>query len=169
MSTAAPHTDAVKTQAAAPLLSVRDLKTYFRVDGQLAKAVDGVSFDVFPDEMLGIVGESGAGKSVTSLSILRLIPDPPGLIAGGEILYQGRDLLKLSYPEMRKIRGAQIAMIFQEPMAALNPVFTIGCQVIETLRTHEKLSKAEAFERAVEMLNRVGIPDARKRMRDYPH
>ena len=152
-----------------PLLSVRDLKTYFRVEGGVAKAVDGVSFDVYPGEVLGIVGESGSGKTVTSLSVLRLIPDPPGFIPGGEILYDGRDLLKLSYDKMRDIRGNEIAMIFQEPMTALNPVFTVGFQIIETLRTHEKLSKAAAFDRAVESLEHVGIPDARKRMSDYPH
>jgi len=155
--------------ATGPLLSVRDLRTYFRVDGGMAKAVDGVSFDVLPDEVLGIVGESGSGKSVTSLSIMRLIPDPPGRIAGGQLLYRGRDLLKLSYPEMRKVRGAEIAMIFQEPMSALNPVFTVGFQLIETVQTHDKINKRAAFDRAVEMLAQVGISDGAKRMRDYPH
>jgi peptide/nickel transport system ATP-binding protein len=152
-----------------PLLEVHDLQTYFRVEGGIAKAVDGVSFEVFPGEVLGIVGESGSGKSVTSLSILRLIPDPPGFIAGGQIVWRGQDLTKISYAEMRKIRGAEIAMIFQEPMTALNPVFTIGLQVTETILQHEKVDKAEAFERAVKMLERVGIPDARRRMNDYPH
>ena len=154
----------------APLLSVRDLATYFRVDGGVAKAVDGISFDVMPGEVLGIVGESGSGKSVASLSILRLIPDPPGHIARGEIRYGGRDLLKLSYQEMRSIRGNEIAMIFQEPMTALNPVFTIGFQLIEALRQrHPQMSKQEAFERAVLRLEQVKIPDAAKRMRDHPH
>ena len=152
-----------------PLLSVRDLKTYFRVEGGLAKAVDGVSFDIYQGEVLGIVGESGSGKSVASLSILRLIPDPPGLIAGGEILFKQRDILQIPYEEMRKIRGREIAMIFQEPMTALNPVFTVGMQVMETLLTHENLTRREAFDRSVEMLKKVGIPDPRKRMSDYPH
>ena len=152
-----------------PLLSVRGLKTHFRVEGGVAKAVDGVTFDVYGGEVLGIVGESGSGKSVTSLSVLRLIPDPPGFIPEGEIIYDGQNLLDLSYAEMRNIRGNEIAMIFQEPMTALNPVFTVGFQIIETLRTHQKLTKAEAFELAVEALEHVGIPDARKRMKDYPH
>ena len=169
MATVTPQPAAVLSSPAGPLLSVRDLKTYFRIEKALAKAVDGVSFDVMPDEVLGIVGESGSGKSVTSLSIMRLIPEPPGLIAGGQVLYQGRDLLKLSYPQMRKIRGAEIAMIFQEPMSALNPVFTVGFQLIETVRAHEKVSKQQAFDRAVAMLAQVGIPDGAKRMRDYPH
>lgn len=152
-----------------PLLRIRDLKTWFRVEEGMAKAVDGVSLEVYPNEMLGIVGESGSGKSVTSLSIMRLIPDPPGVIAGGEIWFEGRDLLKLSHPEMRKIRGDQIGMVFQEPMTALNPVFTIGMQVIETVRNHLDVSKREAFEISVAMLERVGIPAARRRMKDYPH
>jgi len=153
-----------------PLLSVRDLATYFRVEGGIAKAVDGVSFDVMPGEVLGIVGESGSGKSVTSLSILRLIPDPPGMIERGEMLYEGQDLLKLSYKEMRAIRGNEIAMIFQEPMTSLNPVFTIGMQIIETLSTHNpEMTKQEAFDRAVLRLSQVKIPDAEKRMKDYPH
>ena len=152
-----------------PLLSVRDLKTYFHVEGGTAKAVDGVSFDVRPGEVLGIVGESGSGKSVASLSIMRLVPDPPGKIASGQILFQDQDLLKLSYDAMRKVRGREIAMIFQEPMTSLNPVFTVGMQVMETVRTHERLKRKDAFDRAVEMLRLVGIPDAAKRMKDYPH
>jgi oligopeptide/dipeptide ABC transporter ATP-binding protein len=152
-----------------PLLRVRNLQTWFRVEDGIAKAVDGVSLDVYPNEVLGIVGESGSGKSVASLSIMRLIPDPPGMIAGGEIWFDGKDLLKLSYPAMRKIRGNEIGMIFQEPMTALNPVFTIGMQVMETVRTHLDVSKPEAFDLSVEMLERVGIPDAARRMKDYPH
>lgn len=160
------HADKV----AKPLLEVRDLRTYFKVEGGVAKAVDGVSFDVFPGEVLGIVGESGSGKSVTSLSILRLIPEPPGYYESGQILYQGEDLMQKTFPEMWKIRGNEIAMIFQEPMTALNPVFTVGFQVIETLRTHNPgINKAEAFDRGVEMLSRVKISDAAKRMKDYPH
>lgn len=152
-----------------PLLSVRDLVVTFNVEGGIATAVDGVSFDVLPNEVLGIVGESGSGKSVTALSIMRLVPDPPGKLAGGQILYKERDIVALSYEEMRGVRGNEIAMIFQEPMTALNPVFTIGMQVMETVLTHEKLNKKDAFERAVEMLEKVGISEARARMGDYPH
>ncbi len=152
-----------------PLLKVEDLTVTFRTHGGLAKAVDTVSFELFPDEVLGIVGESGSGKSVTSLSLLRLIPDPPGKIESGMIVFGGRNLLDLSYAQMRDIRGRQIAMIFQEPMTALNPVFTVGMQVMETVLTHEKVSKREACNRAVEMLTKVGISDAKLRMSDYPH
>ncbi len=175
MSTASasqPQTESASDNAgenAAPLLSVRDLVVTFNVEGGVATAVDGVSFDVYRDEVLGIVGESGSGKSVTALSIMRLVPDPPGKLAGGQILYKGQDIAAMSYDDMRSIRGNEIAMVFQEPMTALNPVFTIGMQVMETVLTHEKLNKRDAFDRAVEMLDKVGIPDARKRMGDYPH
>ncbi len=152
-----------------PLLEVRNLHTEFHVEKRIAKAVGGVSFDLNAGEVLGIVGESGSGKSVTSLSILRLIPDPPGKITEGEILYGGRDLLKLSYEQMREIRGREIAMIFQEPMTSLNPVFTIEKQVTEPVLLHEKLNRKDAIERAVEVLSAVGIPDARRRLKDYPH
>jgi peptide/nickel transport system ATP-binding protein len=152
-----------------PSLSVRDLVVNFRVHGDVLTAVNGVSFDVYPGEVLGIVGESGSGKSVTCLATMRLIPDPPGKISEGQILLGEQDLLELSYPEMRDVRGNEIAMIFQEPMTALNPVFTIGMQVMETVLTHEKVRRAEAFDRAVDMLTRVGIPDAARRMKDYPH
>ncbi len=152
-----------------PLLQVKDLHTEFAVEGRKAHAVAGVSFDVHPGEILGIVGESGSGKSVTSLSILRLIPDPPGKITQGEIHFGGRDLLKLSYEEMREIRGREIAMIFQEPMTSLNPVFTIEKQVTEPIMLHEGLQKNEAVECAVEVLEAVGIPDAWRRLKDYPH
>ncbi len=152
-----------------PLLQVKDLHTEFAVEGRKAHAVAGVSFDVHPGEILGIVGESGSGKSVTSLSILRLIPDPPGKITQGEIHYGGRDLLKLSYEEMREIRGREIAMIFQEPMTSLNPVFTIEKQVTEPIMLHEGLQKNEAVECAVEVLEAVGISDAWRRLKDYPH
>ena len=151
------------------LLEVRDLKTCFTVEKRTAWAVRGVSFDVYEGEFLGIVGESGSGKSVTALSILRLIPDPPGRVAEGQVMFGGRDLLKLSYPEMRKVRGNDIAMIFQEPMTSLNPVFTIGMQVAESVMHHENLSKADARTRAAEVLTAVGIPDAAKRLDDYPH
>jgi peptide/nickel transport system ATP-binding protein/oligopeptide transport system ATP-binding protein len=152
-----------------PLLAVEDLKTWFHTDEGTAKAVDGVSFEVRPRETLGIVGESGCGKSVTSLSILRLIPEPPGDIAGGRILFRGLDLLALSEKEMRKIRGNEIAMIFQEPMTSLNPVYTVGDQIGEVLRLHRDLSKDEARERSVEMLRRVRIPDPEQRVDEYPH
>ena len=152
-----------------PLVQVRDLKTYFKTEAGIVKAVNGVDFDIQTGEVLGLVGESGSGKSVTALSILRLIPDPPGKIAGGSILYKGRDLLKLSWDEIRQIRGKEISMIFQEPMTSLNPVFTIGRQVMEVILEHEHVSKKEAFDRSVEMLDVVGIPDPASRMNDYPH
>jgi peptide/nickel transport system ATP-binding protein len=152
-----------------PLLQVRGLQTYFRTEAGIAKAVDGVSFDMYPGEVLGLVGESGSGKSVTALSILRLIPDPPGKIAAGSIIYKGRDLLKLPWDEIRDIRGREISMIFQEPMTSLNPVFTIGMQIMEVVLVHEKVSKKEAFDRSVQMLELVGIPDPASRMDDYPH
>ena len=153
----------------AQLLQVEDLKTWFHTDEGTAKAVDGVSFDVRPRETLGIVGESGCGKSVTSLSILRLIPQPPGEIAGGRILFRGLDLLDLPEKEMRKIRGNEIAMIFQEPMTSLNPVYTVGDQIGEVLRLHRDVSKDEARERSIEMLRRVRIPDPEQRVDEYPH
>ncbi|MEZ4237853.1 MAG: ABC transporter ATP-binding protein [Myxococcota bacterium] len=152
-----------------PLLEVRDLHTRFAVEGRIAWAVQGVSFEVGRGEFLGVVGESGSGKSVTALSLLRLIPDPPGRIEQGEILLEGRDLMKLSYEQMRDIRGKRIAMIFQEPMTSLNPVYTIGMQVAETVQRHEGLDRTAARARAVEMLTRVGIPDAARRLDDYPH
>jgi len=150
-------------------MRIKDLQTYFRVEGGVAKAVDGVSIDVYPDETLGLVGESGSGKSVTALSTIRLIPQPPGYIAGGQVEFQGRDLLALDYRELRQIRGREIGMIFQEPMTALNPVFTIGMQVMETARRHLRLSRSEARDAAVAMLRQVGIPDAARRLTDYPH
>jgi peptide/nickel transport system ATP-binding protein/oligopeptide transport system ATP-binding protein len=153
-----------------PLLSVRDLQTTF-VLGRRAevRAVDGVSFDVFPGETLAIVGESGSGKSVTSLSIMRLLPAATGKITGGQILFRGRDLASLSEREMRAIRGREIGMIFQEPMTSLNPVHTIGDQISETVIRHEGVSRAKGLERAVEMLALVGIPEPRKRAANYPH
>jgi oligopeptide/dipeptide ABC transporter ATP-binding protein len=152
-----------------PLLQVKDLRTWFDVEGNRAWAVGGVSFDVLPGEFLGIVGESGSGKSVTALSLMRLIPDPPGRIESGEVLFEGRDLLKLPLEEVRRVRGKDIAMIFQEPMTSLNPVLTIGRQVMESLRLHEDLDDAAARARAVEVLTQVGIPDAEKRLSAYPH
>jgi oligopeptide/dipeptide ABC transporter ATP-binding protein len=152
-----------------PLLSIRGLQTYFHTEGGVAKAVDDVSLDVMEGEVLGVVGESGSGKSVTALSVLRLIPDPPGHIVAGEILFKGRDLLKLPWDEIRAIRGKEISMVFQEPMTSLNPVFTIGMQMTEVILAHEPASKHEAHARSVDMLTRVGIPDAGARMNQHPH
>jgi oligopeptide/dipeptide ABC transporter ATP-binding protein len=152
-----------------PLLEIRGLRTYFWTESGVAKAVDGVDLDIMPGEVLGLVGESGSGKSVTALSILRLVPDPPGRIVDGEIRFKGRDLLKLSWPEMRAVRGREISMIFQEPMTSLNPVFTIGMQVKEIILTHESCTEEQAHARAVDLLTSVGIPDAAERMDQHPH
>src|SRR6186997_3293137 len=139
------------------LLEIRGLRTYFYTESGVAKAVDGVDLDVRHGEVLGLVGESGSGKSVTALSILRLIPDPPGRIVGGEILFRGRDLLKLSWEEIRKVRGSDISMIFQEPMTSLNPVFRIGRQVMEIILEHEpQTTKEQARGRAIDLLTQVG-------------
>ena len=154
---------------AAPLLSVRDLRTYFDEEGQTARAVDGVSFDLARGETLGIVGESGSGKTVTNLSILRLVPTPPGRIVGGQIVFDGRDLLSLSDSELRKVRGKRIGMIFQDPMTSLNPFMRISRQLMEVTELHLGHSRTEAFDHAVQMLELVGIPDARRRARGYPH
>jgi oligopeptide/dipeptide ABC transporter ATP-binding protein len=152
-----------------PLLEVKDLRTHFYTQDGVVKAVDGVSFYVDKGETLGIVGESGSGKSVTSLSIMRLIPSPPGKIAGGQILFDGDDLLKYSEDEMRHVRGKDIAMIFQDPMTSLNPVLTIGRQITESLELHMKMTGKEARNRATELLAMVGIPSPEKRLDDYPH
>ena len=155
--------------AGEPLLRVHDLRTYFHLGGAVAKAVDGVSFDIRAGETVGMVGESGCGKSVTALSLLRLV-DPPGRIEpGSRIEFEGRDLLSLDEEGIRRIRGNRIAMVFQEPMTALNPVFTIGDQVAEVARVHSNVGRKAAWERAVEMLNLVGIPDPRERAKSYPH
>jgi peptide/nickel transport system ATP-binding protein len=151
------------------VLEVKNLKTSFFTEEGEVKAVDDVSFSVFKGKTLGIVGESGCGKSVTSLSIMRLIPEPPGRIVGGEILYQGKNLLGMDSKEMRSIRGNEISMIFQEPMTSLNPVFTIGNQIREAIALHQDLSKKEIYNKAVEMLKLVGIPGPEKRVEDYPH
>jgi peptide/nickel transport system ATP-binding protein len=151
------------------LIQIKNLKTYFHTEAGTAKAVDNVSFDIYSGEVLGIVGESGSGKSVTSLSINRLIPTPPGEIFEGEVLYKGLDLLKLSYEEMKDIRGKEIAMIFQEPMTSLNPVLKIGVQMNEVLVKHESLSEGEATLRSIEMLEAVGIPNPKDRINEYPH
>jgi len=152
-----------------PILKVSNLKTYFDTDDGVVKAVDGVTFQIHPGETLGIVGESGCGKSVTALSIMRLFPSPPGRFAGGKILLKERDLTRLTKKEMRHIRGSQICMIFQEPMTSLNPVYTVGEQIVEAVRLHQKLSKKAAVEKAQEMLNLVGISDPGRRIREYPH
>lgn len=152
------------------VLEVKGLKTYFKTDAGIVKAVDGVSFIIHEGETLGIVGESGSGKSVTNLSIMRLIPSPPGKIVGGEVLFEGVDILKMSEAEMRDIRGDKISMIFQDPMTSLNPFLKISTQMIETIRLHNpKMSKKEALERSIEMLKLVGIPSPEKRIFSYPH
>jgi len=151
------------------LLEIKKLRTYFYIRGYVAKAVDDVSLTIHSGETLGLVGESACGKSVTALSIIRLIPDPPGKIEGGEIMFDGNDLLSFSESQMRKIRGNWISMIFQEPMTSLNPVFPVGDQVGEVIRLHESLSRSAARERVIEMFQLVGIPAAAKRLTDYPH
>ncbi|MBC7359020.1 MAG: ABC transporter ATP-binding protein [Desulfacinum sp.] len=151
------------------LLEVQNLKTYFFTDRGVAKAVDDVSFSLDTGKTLCVVGESGCGKSVTALSIMRLIPEPPGRIVGGRILFEGTDLVGLSEARMRSIRGNKISMIFQEPMTSLNPVFRVGDQIAEVLELHENMKKADAMDRAVELLRMVGIPSPETRVRDYPH
>jgi len=152
-----------------PLLSLRHLVTAFETDEGYLRAVDDVSFDVLPGRTLGIVGESGCGKSVTSLSIMRLIPSPPGFIEGGEALFEGRDLLQLRESEMRSLRGNEISMIFQEPMTSLNPVYTVGSQIVEAIRIHQNVSRRAAKARAIELLDLVGIPAPAQRIDSYPH
>ncbi|ADI15400.1 ABC transporter ATP-binding protein [Truepera radiovictrix] len=151
------------------ILEVNDLKTYFNTDDGVVKAVDGVSFHIGRGETLAVVGESGSGKSVTSLSIMRLIPTPPGRIAGGEMLFEGKDLVKMSEAQMRKIRGNDISMIFQEPMTSLNPVYTVGDQIAEAIQLHQKKTRRQAMKLATEMLDLVGIPEPGKRVHNYPH
>jgi peptide/nickel transport system ATP-binding protein len=152
-----------------PLLEVRSLSVQFQTDEGLVRAVEEVSLEVYPGEILSLVGESGCGKSVTALSILRLIPTPPGKIAGGEVLFNGRNLLSLREEEMEKVRGNEISMIFQEPMTSLNPVFTIGDQIMEALILHQGLDKKAARIKAIEMLDRVKIPSPETRVDAYPH
>jgi oligopeptide transport system ATP-binding protein len=151
------------------LLQVRGLATHFHTEDGVVRAVDGVSFGLERGRTLGLVGESGSGKSVTNLSILRLVPQPPGRIAAGEIRFDGRDLLRLSEAEMRAIRGKRISMIFQDPMTSLNPYLRVGRQLTEVLELHERAGRAEARRRAIEMLERVGIPAAARRFDDHPH
>jgi peptide/nickel transport system ATP-binding protein len=151
-----------------PLLEVRDLKTSFFTEAGEVRAVDGVSFAVEPGKLMGLVGESGSGKTVSVLSIMRLLPES-ARIMGGSVMFEGRDLLKLSEPEMRAVRGAKIAMIFQEPMTSLNPVFTIGSQIDEAVRLHQHTSRRETLTRTIEALRMVGIADPERRVNDYPH
>lgn len=151
------------------LLSVRGLKTYFFTRRGVVKAVDGVDLSLDEGKTLGLVGESGCGKSVTALSILRLVPRPRGKIVGGEIRYQGRNLLDFPEEEMRRIRGGEIGMVFQEPMTSLNPVFSIGDQLLEAITVHHRMSRREAKERAIELLSAVGFPDPALRLKNYPH
>ena len=151
-----------------PLLDVRDLRTHFRTPAGVVRAVDGVSFTIGRGEIVGLVGESGCGKTVTSLSILRLI-EKPGVIVGGEVLFEGRDLLRMGEEQLRRIRGNEISMIFQNPISSLNPVFTIGRQLTEALRTHQHLARRQATDRAAELLELVGIGESRRRMGQFPH
>jgi len=151
------------------LLRIKGLKSYFYTHLGVAKAVDDLDLEVNQGDTLGIVGESGCGKSVTALSIMRLIKSPPGKIETGEIVFEGKDLLRMPVSEMRKIRGNKISMIFQEPMTSLNPVFKVGDQISESFRLHQSCSKKEAFNRSIEMLRMVGIPSPEKRVGDYPH
>ncbi len=152
-----------------PILEIKDLQTWFHTDDGVVRGCDGVSYAVEKGETLAVVGESGSGKSVTAMSILDLIPSPPGEIVGGEILFKGKNLVGLPKEEMQKIRGNRIAMIFQEPMTSLNPVMTVGRQICESILLHQDCSKKEAMERAVTMLKLVGIPAAETRVNEYPH
>jgi oligopeptide/dipeptide ABC transporter ATP-binding protein len=151
------------------LLSIRDLKTEFHSAGRVVHALDGVSFDIREGEAFGLVGETGCGKSVTALSVLRLIPSPPGKIVGGEIRFRGKDLLALSQDEIRAVRGKEISMIFQEPMTSLNPVFRVGDQMAEVIGLHQGLGRRQALAKATEMLDRVHIPDSDRVIRQFPH
>ena len=151
------------------LLDVRDLRTQFATQEGIVKAVDGVSFHLDEGEVLGLVGESGCGKSVSALSLMRLIPDPPGRIVGGQAFFEGQDLLSLSESQMRQVRGSRISMIFQEPMTSLTPVLSIGRQLRESLELHLNMTKQQANQRAVELLEMVGIPNSARRISDYPH
>ncbi|MGD8446459.1 MAG: ABC transporter ATP-binding protein, partial [Desulfobacterales bacterium] len=152
-----------------PLLSIENLHTYFETDEGVAKAVNGVDLSISKGQTFGLVGESGCGKSVTAQSIMRLIPSPPGRIVDGKILFEGLDLVALSDGDMRKIRGNEISMIFQEPMSSLNPIHRIGRQVAEVVQLHKDVSRREAMTLAIEMLDHVGIPDSQRRANEFPH
>ncbi|MHC4268199.1 MAG: ABC transporter ATP-binding protein, partial [Planctomycetota bacterium] len=151
------------------VLEVRNLRTYFHTDEGVIPAVDGVDFTLKKGKTLCVVGESGCGKSVTAFTVMRLIPMPPGKVESGEVLYNGKNLVKFTENEMREIRGNEIAMIFQEPMTSLNPVYTIGNQIVEAIIIHQKVKPKEARKRAIKMLEKVGLPDAPKRVDEYPH
>ena len=151
------------------ILEVKNLKTYFYTDGGIVKAVDGINFDLKKGETLGIVGETGSGKSITALTVLGLIPIPPGKIESGEIIFEGQDLLKFKINNLRHVRGNRISMIFQDPMTSLNPVFTIGNQIAEAILAHQNITKRQAYDKALDLLDRVGISDRKKRMKSYPH
>ncbi|MDD5658514.1 MAG: ABC transporter ATP-binding protein [Actinomycetota bacterium] len=151
------------------MLEVKNLKTYFYTDAGIVKAVDGVSFDLKKGETLGIVGETGSGKSITALTILGLVPIPPGKIESGEIIFEGQDLLKYKINNLKNFRGNRISMIFQDPMTSLNPVFNIGNQLMEAIQAHQHLSKKQSYEKALELLDMVGISDIKRRMKSYPH
>jgi len=151
------------------LLEVKNLKTQFFTEDGVVKAVDDISFYIRRGEVLGLVGESGCGKTVSSLSLLRLVPDPPGKIVGGQILFQGKDMLEKNDDEMRHIRGNEISMIFQDPMSSLNPVFTVKNQLLENIKLHQDVTAEEALQKGIEMLELVGIPEADRRIHDYPH
>ncbi|MHA1940366.1 MAG: ABC transporter ATP-binding protein [Candidatus Hodarchaeales archaeon] len=151
------------------LLEIKNLKTQFFTEDGVVKAVDNVSFKIRRGEVLGLVGESGCGKTITSLSILRLVPDPPGKIVQGEVFFHGENLLEKSEEEMRHIRGNEISMIFQDPMSSLNPVFTVENQILENIKLHQNLSQEEALQKGIEVLELVGIPKAERRIKDYPH
>ena len=151
------------------LLEIEDLKVHFSTDDGMVRAVDGVSFGLDRGETLSVVGESGCGKTVTAMTVLKLIAMPPGRIAGGRVMFEGRDLAQLSPAQMRKIRAKQIGIVFQEPMTSLNPVYTVGQQIAETVREHEGFSRRAAMDRAAEMLSLVQIPNASRRVNDYPH
>ncbi|HXB47632.1 MAG TPA: ABC transporter ATP-binding protein, partial [Streptosporangiaceae bacterium] len=153
----------------APLLDITDLRTEIRLREGVVHAVDGVSFQLEPGETLGIVGESGCGKSLAALAVMRLLPEPPAKIVGGAVRFMGRDLAALSEREMQRVRGRDISMIFQDPMTSLNPVTTVGAQLVEAIRRHTDVAHGEAVNRAVELLRRVRIPDAERRLTDYPH
>jgi oligopeptide/dipeptide ABC transporter ATP-binding protein len=162
-------TETPRHDDAAPILELRDLRTWFFTDAGIAPSVDGVSYAIRRGRTLGVVGESGCGKSVTALSVMRLIPNPPGRIVGGQVTFEGRNLASLSEPEMRRVRGNRIGMIFQEPMTSLNPVYTVGNQIMESIQLHLRLPDSEARSMAIEMLRKVGIPSPESRVDDYPH
>jgi peptide/nickel transport system ATP-binding protein len=161
--------DRLHTKMQDLLLKVEELHTYFRTELGIVKAVNGLDFQIHKGETLGLVGESGCGKSMTAMSIMRLIPKPQGEIVKGRILFEGRDLLDLDDTEMRGIRGNQISMIFQEPMTSLNPVFRVGSQIVEAIRLHRKISRRQALERTIDLLSKVGLPDPARRVKEYPH